>query len=282
MSAGRTENDSLLSLPPTPPGGLSCDAIGAYLSAYADGELPPPDRAAVEAHPARCASCRDEIAAFAILDEAARRVYVPPIPDAAFDPVFAAVLARVRNGPRADRWVEDAADGLDIGNIGEAIRRLPIPSPDEATWARAWSKVRARTLDASGAAAGRAREAQVETAGARVGTASGTPQAAPERLEGEERAPLAARPQNIRRSAWRYWWAAAALAAAACAAVALFVTNLMPEAETPKKREAAVESSDDDEAEAISPRYQLVVRHLPKRAGEEKSPPVVCFILKPQ
>ncbi len=263
-------------------GEASCAGIGPYLSAYADGEISASDRQVVDAHLARCESCRRDLAAFGFLDAAAPHVPVPEMAEECFDAALD-VLRRRMGGKGASGAAaaaldagdaaaakgatggEDAAgvgraagvaasaDGcvpLSLGDAARAAEAFPVPVVDDGRWARVWSNIASRTVASSG------------EKGAAAEDRAAIPRAAP----------------PAHRPAASRWQLAAGLLAAACAAITL---SLMPQPQDPgPSKGSAAEAFDEDEAEAVSPRYQLIVRRRGKDDAEGESPPVVCFVLK--
>lgn len=72
------------------------------LSAYLDGELPAPERAAVEAHLAGCSECEEQLAALAGVDEATRQLALKA-PEGYFDTFAARVRGRIEAAPASGR-----------------------------------------------------------------------------------------------------------------------------------------------------------------------------------
>ena len=79
------------------------------LSAYLDGELPAPERAAVAAHLAGCSECEEQLAALAGVDEATRQLELQA-PEGYFDTFAARVRGRIEPAPAS----------------GRGARRLPV------------------------------------------------------------------------------------------------------------------------------------------------------------
>jgi len=76
---------------------MRCRKIISYLNAYADGELSEKKCCLVEAHLAKCDSCRRRLAEIRALDEQFRQALpVPPVPDGLTSRIMAGVRARQR------------------------------------------------------------------------------------------------------------------------------------------------------------------------------------------
>jgi hypothetical protein len=102
------------------------------LSAYLDGELPPGERAEVEAHLATCAACAARLSSLAAVD-AAFASLPDEAPDGYFESLPSRVTARLRGGPslasrRLPVWAWAAAAALVLSVVTPlALRRSGAP-----------------------------------------------------------------------------------------------------------------------------------------------------------
>ena len=103
------------------------------LSAYLDGELPPAERALVDAHLRACAECAAFLAEIAAVDAAAAALPAEP-PDGSFDGFAARVVRRIEAGsPRAraqrlPAWTWAVAAALVLAVVTPLTLRPPRPA----------------------------------------------------------------------------------------------------------------------------------------------------------
>ena len=79
-----------------------CETMQPLMSGYLDGELNADDRAALEAHLARCASCREEFERMKQLVSAASELRAEPPPEEVWDTFLDGVYNRIE---RRTGWV---------------------------------------------------------------------------------------------------------------------------------------------------------------------------------
>lgn len=107
---------------------MHCQECRPSLVAYLEGELSPPERAAVEAHLADCPECRTELEAERQLSEQlASLPPTAPAPD--FEARFWARLAREREASagRSGRWrLFGPRLALALGGVGAAALALVL------------------------------------------------------------------------------------------------------------------------------------------------------------
>ena len=78
---------------------MNCRKTRIQFGRYLDGELPPPERRALEDHLAGCSRCGNEIAALRRIDAMLAADAAPPPPPE----LYAAIMRRVRSEPAAQR-----------------------------------------------------------------------------------------------------------------------------------------------------------------------------------
>lgn len=107
------------------------------LSAYLDQELPPDERAAVEAHLSACPECAAVLAELAVVDEAAASLPAEP-PEGYFETFPARVRSRLEPpqaaspGRRVPAWTWAAAAALLLAVVTPLTLRQLRPAPAEA------------------------------------------------------------------------------------------------------------------------------------------------------
>jgi anti-sigma factor RsiW len=105
---------------------LDCGMLGAFISAYVDGELVGEDRDAVEAHLRQCGRCRaavDEEQALLGLMRSAGPLHEAP-------PALRAAVEGMTARPRVfRRWLPALAAGLVLTIAGVAWKQRPRPLP---------------------------------------------------------------------------------------------------------------------------------------------------------
>lgn len=107
------------------------------LSAYLDRELPPDERAAVEAHLSACPECAAFLAELAVVDEAAASLPAEP-PEGYFESFPARVRSRLEPpqaaspGRRVPAWTWAAAAALLLAVVTPLTLRQLRPAPAEA------------------------------------------------------------------------------------------------------------------------------------------------------
>jgi anti-sigma factor RsiW len=107
----------------------ACKALGPRIGAHVDGELPPAERAEVEAHLARCEDCARLAGEIREVDRLAASQVVPPVASAEWALLRERLLhridapgGRIIQGPALRRWaLAAAAAAVLIGLAGAWI-----------------------------------------------------------------------------------------------------------------------------------------------------------------
>lgn len=105
---------------------MTCEEALPLLSAHLDGENSPEEEAALQAHLARCAACREILEAYEAIDRGVARPEADP-PEALHANVMAQVRRRAR--PRRRRWLGIAAVAAVLALVIAAGR---LPSLDRS------------------------------------------------------------------------------------------------------------------------------------------------------